>query len=80
MRPRAFHVEPEPELSPAEKLRLALDLSHAMALMVRHRLRSENPHLSDDELRERFDAWQQHHPGAEHGDGVGRVVPWPRVR
>jgi hypothetical protein len=59
---------------------MALELSDLGIEMYRARLRRENPTMSDDELERAVTEWLHHRPGAEHGDGVGRVATWPRRR
>lgn len=68
------------ELSPAEKFRVACDLSDAAARLVRARFRRENPAATDDEIAALVQEWLETRPGAEAGDGVGRAVAWPRAR
>jgi hypothetical protein len=66
-------------LTPAEKLRVAFDLSDAAIVLVRARLHREHPRATDAEVERLLESWLSTRPGAEHGDGVGRVVAWPRV-
>ena len=63
----------------AEKLRLALVMSSEGFEMKREQLRRRFPEADDDEIDRRLRAWLQERPGAEHGDGVGRPVSWPRT-
>jgi hypothetical protein len=67
-----------PSETPAEKLRLALQLAETAERMLRQRLRRESPTLSDDDIEQRVAAWYSRRPGAELGDGEGRPAPWPR--
>lgn len=46
--------------------------------LMRQRLKREHPGETDAEIERRITAWLHERPGAEHGDAVGRVVPWPR--
>jgi hypothetical protein len=62
----------------AHKLRLALTMSSEGFEMKRMQLRRRFPEADDAEIERRFRAWLQERPGAEHGDGVGRPVSWPR--
>jgi hypothetical protein len=63
-----------------ERFRTALDLFETGQAMMRHRIRRQNPALAEVEVDARLQAWLQARPGAEHGDTVGRPVPWPRSR
>lgn len=63
----------------SERFRIALDLYETGEAMMRHRIRRQNPGLNDAGIEERLQEWLQARPGAEHGDAVGRPVPWPRV-
>ena len=64
--------------SPADRLRLALDLFAAGEAMMRQNLRRLHPDASEAEIERRLVAWLQERPGAEHGDANGIPVPWPR--
>ena len=64
----------------AHKLRLALMMSSEGFDMKRQQLRRRFPDADDEEIDQRFHDWLQERPGAEHGDGVGRPVSWPRPR
>lgn len=64
----------------ARRLLTALELHDLGVAMMEQRLRRENPGATEEELRERLRAWLHTRPGAEQGDGVGRVVSWPRER
>jgi hypothetical protein len=46
---------------------------------VRARLEREHPDASSAEISRLLDSWLASRPGAEHGDGVGRPVAWPRT-
>jgi hypothetical protein len=61
-----------------ERLRAAFDLFEAGVDLMRQRLKRQYPDETDSEIERRIGAWLQERPGAEHGDGVGRVVTWPR--
>lgn len=71
-------MEPASEPSPEEKLRLSLEMFTYGCEMMRLNLRRSHPQASDTEIEELFRAWLRTRPGAEHGDGVGRPVKWPR--
>ena len=62
------------------KLRLALAMGSEGFEMKRMQLRRRFPKADEAEIDRRFRAWLQDRPGAEHGDGVGRPVTWPRTR
>lgn len=64
----------------AEKLRISLEMSSEGFEMKRMQLRRRFPEADDAEIDRRLGSWLQERPGAEHGDGVGRPVSWPRVR
>jgi len=75
---RPWSVEPIPAGSPAERLWVALDLYAAGEDMMRQNLRRRHPRASEAEIAERLTAWLRTRPGAEHGDGAGKPVAWPR--
>jgi len=62
----------------AAKLRTAFDLFVAGERMMRQNLKRRHPGARDEEIEKRLRAWMSERPGAEHGDGVGRPVEWPR--
>ena len=64
--------------TPAQRLRIALDLFEFGTDMMRQKLRRETPDATQDEIQARLVAWLQERPGAELGDGVGRPAHWPR--
>ena len=66
--------------NPARRLLTALELHDLGVAMMGQRLRREDPDASDEDIRSRLHHWLHTWPGAELGDGVGRVVPWPRAR
>jgi hypothetical protein len=66
--------------SPAERLRLALDLFEAGEAMMRQNLKRRFPNAADSEIEERLKEWLSSRPGAEDGDARGRVVSWPKRR
>lgn len=66
--------------TPAQRLRTALDLFEFGTDMMRQKLRRETPNATADEIQTRLVAWLQERPGAEFGDGVGRLAHWPRKR
>lgn len=60
------------ELTPAQKLRLALDMYEVGERMQRQRLCRENPGATDEQIQGLVEGWLSHRPGAEFGDAVGR--------
>jgi hypothetical protein len=64
----------------AERLRIALALTEDGFNIKRQQLRRRHPESDEAEIDRLFRAWLQERPGAEHGDGVGRPVSWPRHR
>ena len=66
--------------APARRLLTALELHDLGVAMMDQRLRREDPGASDEQIRARLRDWLHTRPGAELGDGVGRVVPWPRAQ
>jgi hypothetical protein len=62
-----------------ERFRVALDLFAAGEGMMRRRIRREHPELNAAAIEARLADWLRTRPGAEHGDAVGRQVPWPRT-
>lgn len=53
------------------------DLAEAQ---MRQRLRRKHTGVSEEEIDAMVRAWLLHRPGAEHGDAVGRPIPWPPRR
>lgn len=75
-----MEVDATPHETPAQRLRIALDLFELGLDMMRQKLRRETPDATEDELQAQLVAWLQERPGAELGDGVGRPGHWPRLR
>lgn len=61
-----------PKTTPAERLRIALDLHDAGVEMMRQNLRRRHPDADEQEIQRLLVAWLHERPGAEHGDAVGR--------
>lgn len=61
-----------PSTTPAERLRIALDLHDAGVEMMRQNLRRRHPGADEQEIERLLIAWLHERPGAEHGDAVGR--------
>lgn len=53
-----------------ERYRITLDLFEAGEQIMRQNLLAE--------IEARLEVWLQTRPGAEGGDAIGRVRPWPR--
>lgn len=66
--------------TPAERLRLAFELFDAGLAIMRQNLRRRMPLASAEEIQATLNAWLRERPGAEHGDAVGRPLPWPPRR
>jgi Rv0078B-related antitoxin len=66
--------------SPAERFRMTLALFELAEAQMRQRLRRQHAGASDEEIDGRVQAWLLRRPGAEHGDAVGRPIPWPPRR
>jgi hypothetical protein len=60
------------DMSPAEKLRAALELHEVGVALMRQNLRRRNPDASTADIEELLSGWLRTRPGAEHGDAVGR--------
>ena len=59
-------------MSPADKLRAALELHEVGVALMRQNLRRRHPGESDEMIDERLTHWLRTRPGAEHGDAAGR--------
>lgn len=68
-----FPVTAEPDLSPAERLRQVFDLYQFGESIMRQNYLREHPDASEDEVESFILAWLRERPGAEDGDGHGRV-------
>lgn len=62
----------------AERFQTTLSLFELGEAMLRQKLKRKYPEASPAELDAHVREWLERRPGAEHGDGVGRPVPWPR--
>lgn len=67
-----------PPPSPAEKLRIAIDLADLGQRMMLQKLRRDHPRETEEEILARLQRWMRTRPGAEHGDCIGRPIAWPR--
>ena len=63
----------------ANRLRFALVMNESGYDMMRMQVHRRFPEADSAEIERRFRDWMQERPGAEQGDGVGRVVSWPRT-
>lgn len=45
-----------------------------------HKLRQEDPDLTPQQINEELSKWYRNRPGAEFGDGVGRVGSLSRFK
>lgn len=63
------------DLSPAEKLTLALELFESGVDVMRQNLRRRYPADTSAQIEARLERWLVTRPGAEHGDAEGR----PRI-
>jgi hypothetical protein len=59
-------------------LRAVDDLLFTAEALLRQRLRRESPRTCAEDIDAEVIRWLQTRRGAEAGDGVGRLVPWPR--
>lgn len=59
-------------MSPADKLRAALELHEVGVALMRQNLRSRHPDESDEMIDQRLTQWLHTRPGAEHGDAACR--------
>jgi hypothetical protein len=58
---------------------MAMELCELAEDLFRQRLRRDHPEADESEIEALVDQWRLTRPGAEHGDSVGRRVPWPRT-
>ena len=75
---RSLKVEPATELTPAQKLAMALDMFEYGCAVMRENLRRAHPTADDARIEALLRDWLRTRPGAEFGDCVGRPVAWPR--
>ena len=68
--------EAEPELTAAQRFRLALDLSATTARLKRQQLIRNHPATSAEAIERMLEAWLTTRPGAALGDADGRPGPW----
>ena len=58
--------------TPAERLRIALEMFDEGVELMRHNLARRHPEKSEAEIERLLIAWLHERPGAENGDGSGR--------
>lgn len=75
-----FPVSAEPELTPAERFRVAMDLYEFAECVLRQTFLREHPGASDVEVEGAVLAWLRERPGAELGDALGRPCNRPGLR
>lgn len=71
-------TEPSFEEQARTRLLTALRLHDDGVALMRQNLRRRRPDASEEEIEQELRAWLATRPGAEAGDGVGRVVALPR--
>jgi hypothetical protein len=59
-------------MTPAEKLRAALELHEVGVELMGQNLRRRHPDASDETIEQLLTDWVRTRPGAEHGDAAGR--------
>lgn len=64
----------------AERFQMALSLYELAEEMLRQKVRRQHPDASSDEIDRLVIEWWMRRPGAEHGDGPGQKIAWPRTR
>lgn len=62
----------------AERFRTTLALFELGEAMLRQKLKRKQPQATEAEIEAQVQEWLERRPGAEHGDGMGRPVAWPR--
>ena len=60
--------------TPAERLRIALDLFALGEQMMRARLSREHPEWTEPQVQAAIEEWLRDRPGAEFGDCPGKAV------
>jgi hypothetical protein len=62
----------------AKRFQTTLALFELGEAMLRQKLKRKHPDATEAEIDSHVREWLERRPGAEHGDGVGRPVAWPR--
>ena len=58
--------------TPAERLRIALEMFDEGVELMRRNLSRRHPDSSEEDIERLLVEWLHERPGAEHGDGEGR--------
>ncbi len=56
-----------------DRFQLVMELRRIGERAFVHKLQKKHPELSQQQINEELSRWYRVRPGAEHGDGVGRV-------
>lgn len=59
--------------SAVAKFQIIMELRRLGERAFLHKLREKHPDLSQQEINDELTKWYRTRPGAEHGDGVGRI-------
>ena len=59
------------ESTPAERLRIALEMHDEGVALMRQNLMRRHPDANEQEIERLLTEWLHDRPGAEHGDGEG---------
>ncbi len=73
-----FPVEPAAPLSPAEKLKLSLQMFEYGCQLMRQNLRRRFPELDAAALEHALQDWLRNRNDTDCGDGPLRLGSWPR--
>ena len=73
-----FPVDPATPLSPAEKLRLSLQMFEYGCQLMRENLRRRFPELDTEALEQALQAWLRDRPETASCEGPLRPGTWPR--
>ena len=76
----AMETKPIRDLAVMRKMEATLDLADVAEQIMRQNLRRRHPGASEEEIERWLIDWLHTRPGAEHGDGVGRHVPWHKTQ
>ncbi len=55
------------------KFQILMELRRLGERAFLYKLREKHPEFSQDQINEELNNWYRIRPGAEHGDGVGRI-------
>jgi len=73
-----FPVERAAPLSPAEKLKLSLQMFEYGCQLMRENLRRQHPELDAEALERALQAWLRNRSDTDYGGGPMRLGKWPR--